>query len=192
MAAKKAPAKRASAKKAPAKSAAAKRAAQPAVKPAVKTAEPKRLEAGDKAPAFRLQDAGGAWVSGRDFLGKKRVVLYFYPRDDTPGCTKEACSFRDQLPKIKAKDAVVLGASPDGAAAHQKFIGKYGLNFPLLVDSGHEVAGAFGAWGEKVLYGKRSVGMIRKTFVIGKDGRIEYANHKVKAEGHAEALLEVL
>ena len=154
--------------------------------------EGKKLEAGAKAPAFRLQDAEGRWVSSKDFAGKARVVLYFYPKDDTPGCTKEACSFRDQLSKIKARDAVVLGVSPDGAAAHQKFIAKYGLNFPLLSDPEHKVAEAYGAWGEKVLYGKRSIGMIRKTFVIGKDGKIEYANHKVKADGHGEAILQVL
>ena len=154
--------------------------------------EGKRLEVGDKAPAFRLRNGKGEWVSNKDFLGKKRVVLYFYPRDDTPGCTKEACSFRDQLPRIKAKDAVVLGVSPDSVASHQKFSEKNGLNFPLLVDEGHKVAEAFGAWGEKALYGKRSLGLIRKTFVIGKDGRIEYANHKVKAEGHGEAILQAL
>lgn len=159
---------------------------------AAKTSEAKRLEAGDKAPAFRLKDAGGAWVSSADFAGKKRVVLYFYPKDDTPGCTKEACSFRDELPKIKAKSAVVLGVSPDGAESHQKFIAKYGLTFPLLSDPDHKAAEAFGAWGEKVLYGKRSIGMIRKTFVIGKDGKIEYANHKVKADGHGEAILKLL
>lgn len=150
------------------------------------------LMAEDKAPAFRLQDADGNWVSNKDFLGKKRVVLYFYPKDDTPGCTKEACSFRDQLPKIKAKGAVVLGVSPDGAASHQKFTAKYGLTFPLLSDPDHKAAEAFGAWGEKVLYGRRFLGMIRKTFVIGKDGKIEYANHKVKADGHGEAILKLL
>jgi peroxiredoxin Q/BCP len=150
------------------------------------------LEVGDKAPAFRLQDGTGEWVSSKDFVGKKRVVLYFYPRDDTPGCTKEACSFRDHQKQILAQDAVVFGVSPDGAASHEKFTAKYKLNFPLLVDTEHKVAEAFGAWGEKVLYGKHSIGMIRKTFVIGKDGKIEYANNKVKAEGHGEKILEVL
>jgi peroxiredoxin Q/BCP len=156
------------------------------------SSETKRLDVGDKAPAFRLKDAKGNWVSNKDFAGKKRVVLYFYPRDDTPGCTKEACSFRDTLPKIKAKDAVVLGVSPDGAEAHLKFIAKYKLNFPLLSDPEHKVATAYGAWGEKVLYGKRSIGMIRKTFVIGKDGKIEYANNKVKADGHGDVILSKL
>jgi peroxiredoxin Q/BCP len=152
----------------------------------------KLLEVGDKAPAFRLQTGEGEWVSSKNFAGKKRVVLYFYPRDDTPGCTKEACSFRDHQKDIRAEGAVVFGVSPDSAESHAKFTGKYKLNFPLLVDKDHKVAEAYGAWGEKVLYGRRSVGMIRKTFVIGKDGRIEYANHKVKAEGHGEQILNVL
>jgi peroxiredoxin Q/BCP len=150
------------------------------------------LEVGDKAPAFRLQTGTGEWVSSKDFAGNKRVVLYFYPKDDTPGCTKEACSFRDHRKQILAQDAVVFGVSPDSAASHEKFTAKYKLNFPLLVDPEHKAAEAFGAWGEKVLYGKRFIGMIRKTFVIGKDGKIEYANHKVKAEGHGEKILDVL
>ena len=150
------------------------------------------LDVGDKAPAFRLQTGTGEWVSSKDFAGKKRIVLYFYPRDDTPGCTKEACSFRDHRKQILAQDAVVFGVSPDSAASHEKFTAKFKLNFPLLADTEHKVAEAFGAWGEKVLYGKRSIGMIRKTFVIGMDGKIEYANHKVKAEGHGEKILEVL
>ena len=150
------------------------------------------LDVGDKAPAFRLQTGTGEWVSSKDFAGKKRIVLYFYPKDDTPGCTKEACSFRDHRKHILAQDAVVFGVSPDSAASHEKFTAKYKLNFPLLVDTERKVAEAFGAWGEKVLYGKRSIGMIRKTFVIGKDGKIEYANHKVKAEGHGEKILAVL
>jgi peroxiredoxin Q/BCP len=152
----------------------------------------KALEVGDKAPAFRLQTGAGEWVSSKDFAGKKRVVLYFYPKDDTPGCTKEACSFRDHQKQIKAQDAVVLGVSGDSAASHEKFASKYKLNFPLLVDADHKVAAAYGAWGEKVLYGRRFIGMIRKTFVIGTDGKIEYANHKVKAEGHGEKILAAL
>lgn len=150
------------------------------------------LQPGQSAPGFDLPDADMNTVSLQRFRNRRNVVLYFYPKDDTPGCTKEACSFRDELPKIKRKDAVVLGVSPDGAEAHRKFISKYVLNFPLLSDPEHKVAEAYGAWGEKVLYGKRSIGMIRKTFIIGKDGKIEYANHKVKAEGHGEAILKLL
>ncbi|MBN1543060.1 peroxiredoxin, partial [candidate division KSB1 bacterium] len=117
---------------------------------------------------------------------------YFYPKDDTPGCTKEACSFRDFRSEIEKHEAVIIGVSADGAESHQRFIKKYDLTFPLLSDSDHQVAEAYGAWGEKNMYGKKYFGMIRKTFIIDKNGKIVYANHKVKADGHGEEILQVL
>ena len=150
------------------------------------------LQVGDVAPDFSLPASTGETISLKDFLGKKRVVLYFYPRDNTPGCTKEACSFRDQLPNIEAKDTVVLGVSPDSLKSHENFIKKYNINFPLLSDQDHKVAEAYGAWGEKKSYGKTYFGMIRKTFVIGKDGKLEHVFHKVKADGHGEEILRLL
>ncbi|MBN1560172.1 thioredoxin-dependent thiol peroxidase [candidate division KSB1 bacterium] len=154
--------------------------------------EPIQLQPGDKAPDFSLPASTGETISLSDFLGKKRVVLYFYPKDNTSGCTKEACSFRDHLPAIKNKETVVLGVSPDGLTSHDKFSEKFQLNFPLLSDEDHAVAEAYGAWGEKKMYGKSYMGIIRKTFVIGVDGRIEHAFHKVNAEGHGEEILNLL
>ncbi len=150
------------------------------------------LKPGDKAPDFTLPASTGETISLSDFIGKKRVILYFYPRDNTPGCTKEACSFRDNLPALETKEAVVLGVSKDSLKSHEKFIQKYDLNFPLLSDEDHKVAEAYGAWGEKKNYGKTYMGMIRKTFVIGKDGVIEQAFHKVKADGHGTEILNLL
>jgi peroxiredoxin Q/BCP len=150
------------------------------------------LEPGDKAPDFSLPASTGETISLQDYLGKKRVVLYFYPKDNTPGCTKEACSFRDNLAAIQNKDAVVFGVSPDSLKSHDKFIGKFGLNFPLLSDQDHSVAEAYGAWGEKSMYGKSYMGIIRKTFVIGKDGKIEQAFHKVNAAEHGTEILTLL
>ncbi len=152
----------------------------------------KLLEKGDKAPDFSLPSSTGETISLQDYLGKKRVVLYFYPKDNTSGCTKEACSFRDNLPAIEDKDTVVLGVSPDSLKSHDKFIEKHELNFPLLADEDHKVAESFGAWGEKKMYGKTYFGIIRKTFVIGKDGKIEQAFHKVKAAEHGEEILNLL
>jgi len=152
----------------------------------------KPLDVGDKAPDFALLSTTGQTLRLADYLGKQRVVLYFYPRDNTPGCTKEACSFRDNLAAIQAKGAVVLGVSPDSQAAHQKFTDKFQLNFPLLVDADKQTAQAYGAYGEKTNYGKTTLGIIRKTFVIGLDGKIAYADHKVKTEAHAEAILQKL
>jgi peroxiredoxin Q/BCP len=150
------------------------------------------LEPGDMAPDFSLPASTGDTISLSDFIGKKRVVLYFYPKDNTSGCTKEACSFRDNLPAINNKDTVVLGVSPDSLKSHDKFIEKFELNFPLLSDEDHTVAEAYGAWGEKKMYGKTYMGLIRKTFVIGKDGRIELAFHKVKAAEHGAEILDLL
>jgi len=151
-----------------------------------------QLQVGDTAPDFSLPASTGETVSLQDYLGKKRVVLYFYPKDNTSGCTKEACSFRDNLPNIEAKNTVVLGVSPDSLKSHDKFIEKYDLNFPLLSDQEHKVAQAYGAWGEKKMYGKTYMGMIRKTFVIGQDGKLEHVFHKVKAAEHGEEILRLL
>ncbi len=151
-----------------------------------------QLKPGDPAPDFTLPSTTGETVSLSQFRSNKRVVLYFYPKDDTPGCTKEACSFRDRIIDLQAKDTVVFGVSADDIDSHQKFIKKYNLNFPLLSDPDHKVAEAYGAWGEKKMYGKSYMGMIRKTFVIGKDGRIEQAFHKVSPENHADEILNLL
>jgi len=152
---------------------------------------PITLEAGDEAPSFSLKDQDGKTHSLTDYAGKT-VVLYFYPKDDTPGCTKEACSFRDNFGAIEEAGAVVLGVSADDAGSHQKFREKYDLPFPLLVDEGAKVASAYGAWGEKVLYGKTVIGMTRSTFIIGPDGKLTKVWKQVKAEGHAEHVLRAL
>jgi peroxiredoxin Q/BCP len=147
---------------------------------------------GKKAPAFKLADASGKQVSLDDFAGKT-VVLYFYPKDDTPGCTKEACGFRDHWSEIKKLGAVVLGVSADGAESHQKFIAKYKLPFPLLSDPDRKTMEKYGAYGEKVMYGKKTKGVIRSTVVIGPDGVVQKHWKKVpKAETHPEAVLEFL
>lgn len=151
----------------------------------------KKLNTGDRAPDFTLPDQDGNPVSLGDFKGK-RVVLYFYPRDNTPGCTKEACSFRDSYSDFMAQNTVVLGVSADSAKSHQNFIQKFNLNFPLLSDTDHSVATAYGAWGEKKRSGKTVMGMIRKTFVIDPDGRIEHAFHKVKADGHGQEIYKLI
>ena len=150
------------------------------------------LKAGDKAPDFTLQSDKGEEVSLSQFHGDKDVVLYFYPKDNTSGCTKEACSFRDNLPQIETRDAVVLGVSPDSVKSHQGFIKKQNLNFTLLSDPDHSVAEAYGAWGEKSMYGKKYMGILRSTFIIGKDGKIKKVFAKVKPEGHALEVLESL
>lgn len=149
------------------------------------------LEPGDPAPPFRLADQDGNIHDLADYAGRI-VVLYFYPRDDTPGCTKEACSFRDQFAAIQDEGAVVLGVSTDSAESHRRFREKHGLPFPLLVDEGARVATAYGAWGEKTLYGKKTAGMTRSTFIIGPDGRIQKVWKRAKADGHGEAVLEAL
>lgn len=149
------------------------------------------LEAGDRAPAFSLKDQDGKVHDLKNYAGKT-VVLYFYPKDDTPGCTKEACSFRDNHEAIAEVGAVVLGVSADDAASHQAFREKFGLPFPLLVDEGAKVASSYGAWGEKVLYGKTVIGMIRSTFIIGPDGVLTKVWKQVQTEGHAEHVLKAL
>jgi thioredoxin-dependent peroxiredoxin len=148
-----------------------------------------RLEVGKKAPAFSLPDESGAKVALKDFLGQK-VVVYFYPADDTPGCTKEACQFNDNLRAFSRADVAVIGISPDGAEKHTKFISKYKLKFPLLSDPTHAVMDKYGAFGEKTLYGKKSLGVIRSTFLIDEQGKIAKAWYSVRADGHAAKVLE--
>ncbi len=150
-----------------------------------------RLEPGDKAPAFRLEDHQGKTVALKDFAGKP-VVVYFYPRDDTPGCTKEACQFNDNLRAFSRVGAAVVGISPDPPATHAAFRQKYMLTFPLLSDPGHEVMAAYGAWGEKTLYGKKTTGVIRSTFLIDAKGKVLRSWYSVKADGHAAKVLEAL
>jgi peroxiredoxin Q/BCP len=149
------------------------------------------LQVGAKAPPFSLEDQDGKTVKLAELKGKS-VVLYFYPKDNTSGCTAEACAFRDDYAKLKKAGAVLLGVSPDSGASHQKFIAKYSLPFPLLVDADHAVAEKYGAWGEKSLYGRKYFGIIRSTFLIGPDGKLKHVWPKVKVAGHNEAVLEAL
>ncbi len=146
------------------------------------------LKEGDQAPDIHLETDSGENFRLSDYRGK-RVVLYFYPKADTPGCTTESCEFRDSLPAIQKKGAVVIGISPDKIAAQAKFKEKYGLTFPLLADHEKKAAEAYGVWKEKTLYGRKSMGIERTTFVIGADGKIEKIYGKVKAQGHAAAVL---
>lgn len=140
------------------------------------------------APAFSLQDQDGNEVSLASLKGRW-TVIYFYPKDDTPGCTKEACSFRDNYAAIQATGAIVLGVSGDSAAAHRKFAGKWGLPFQLLADEGNAVAKAFGAWGTKSMYGKTYDGILRSTFVVDPDGKIAKVWPKVKPGTHGAEVL---
>lgn len=149
------------------------------------------LKEGMVAPDFTLQDDQGEQVTLSQFRGKK-VVLYFYPKDDTPGCTTEACSFRDGHSRILAKGAVVLGISPDSVQSHQGFKLKYALPFHLLSDPEHKVAEMYGVWGEKKMYGRTSMGILRTTFIIDEQGVISKVFEKVKPEGHAEEVLASL
>jgi thioredoxin-dependent peroxiredoxin len=146
-------------------------------------------EEGSKAPAFTLTADDGKRIKLSDFKGKY-VVLYFYPKDDTPGCTKEACAFRDAQADIESLDTVVLGVSPDTLESHVKFRDKFSLNFPLLADVDHAVADKYGAWREKNMYGKISMGVQRSTFLIGPDGRVIKVWKKVSVDGHDAAVLE--
>ncbi|HLX88144.1 MAG TPA: thioredoxin-dependent thiol peroxidase [Acidimicrobiales bacterium] len=149
------------------------------------------LAAGDRAPAFTLADDSGTKVSLSQFAGAP-VVVYFYPADDTPGCTKEACQFNDNLRAFDRAGVAVVGISPDDAESHAAFRRKYGLKFPLLSDPGHKVMERYGAWGEKTLYGKKTVGVIRSTFLVDGRGRIARAWHHVRADGHAAKVLEAV
>jgi peroxiredoxin Q/BCP len=145
----------------------------------------------DKAPAFSLQDETGKEISLRDLRGKV-VVLYFYPRADTPGCTVEACEFRDTYKQMQKAGAVLLGISPDTPSAQKKFQDKFKLPFSLLADADKKVANAFGVVQEKNMYGKKVMGVVRTTFVIGPDGKIQHIFPKVKPEGHAGEVLTYL
>jgi thioredoxin-dependent peroxiredoxin len=146
---------------------------------------------GDHAPDFELPADDGSTIRLADLRGR-RVVLYFYPKDDTPGCTTQACELRDRYPELDARGAVVLGVSPDPVADHVRFRDKYGLPFRLLADTDHAVAEAYGVWKEKSLYGRKIWGNERTTFIIGPDGRIEEVLEKVRAEGHVEEVLRRL
>lgn len=150
-----------------------------------------RLAVGDAAPDFTLPSDSGETVSLSALRGKP-VVLYFYPRDDTPGCTTEACEFRDAWDEVKNAGAVVLGVSPDDVPSHRRFKTKFRLPFPLLADPDHRVAERYGAWGEKSMYGRTFQGILRTTFVIGPTGRIHRIFERVKPKGHAAAVLDAL
>lgn len=151
----------------------------------------RHLKVGDKAPDFSLPDQNGRPVSLEDFKGKT-VVLYFYPKDDTPGCTKEACEFRDHLPRFQNSDAIVFGVSFDDGPSHQRFIEKYNLNFDLLSDTEKEVSEKYGVYVQKNMYGKTYMGIERSTFVINKEGYIAEIFRKVKVEGHSVEVLEAI
>ncbi len=150
------------------------------------------IEEGKSAPLFTLKNQNGDKVSLKELRGQ-RVVVYFYPKDDTPGCTKEACGFRDLWADVKSMNTVVLGVSPDGAESHQKFISKYNLPFTLLSDPDKKVMEKYGAWGEKVMYGRKTVGVIRSTTLLDEKGKVIKHWKKVpKAESHPQKVLEVL
>ncbi len=149
------------------------------------------LRVGDPAPPFTAPSDGGQDLSLEDFRGEK-IILYFYPKDNTPGCTKEACDFRDATDRLQSKGVTVLGVSPDGVASHQKFRKKYSLPFPLVVDQDHRIAEAYGVWQEKSLYGRKFMGIVRSTFVIDEKGKIAEIHRKVRVNGHVESLLEAL
>ena len=149
------------------------------------------IEEGKAAPTFTLPSDTGEDVSLVSLRGKP-VVLYFYPKDDTPGCTVQACGIRDSWGEFERRGAVVLGVSPDGVASHVKFRQKYGLPFPLLADTGHEVAEAYGVWVEKSMLGKKYMGIERSTFVIAPDGTVAKVMRKVKPDGHTDNVLAAL
>lgn len=149
------------------------------------------VDVGSEAPDFTLPSDQGEMIQLRKLRGKT-VVLYFYPKDDTPGCTREACSFRDAQAEMKKLGAVVLGISADDIASHQKFRTKYGLNFPLLADVDHRVAEAYGAWREKTRFGKKTMGIQRSTFLIDKDGIVRKVWKNVQVDGHDQQVLQAI
>ena len=150
-----------------------------------------KLKVGSAPPPFALPDQDGTTVKPSEYKGKW-LVLYFYPNDDTPGCTTEACDFTSGLKDFEKLDAAVVGCSPNSLESHKKFIAKYKLKVRLLSDPEHKAMAAYGAWGEKVLYGKKSVGMIRSTFVIDGEGVVRKVFPRVKVDGHAEKVLEAV
>ncbi len=149
------------------------------------------LKEGQKAPEFSLLNSQGETIALKDFAGKK-VIVYFYPKDDTPGCTKEACSFRDNHDAFLERGAVVLGISPDSSGSHRNFQDKFELPFHLLSDEDHSVAEAFGAWGEKQMYGKTYMGILRSTFLVDEEGFVTRVFPKVKPDAHAEEILALI
>jgi len=149
------------------------------------------LKTGDMAPAFTVETNGGGKISLADYRGKN-VILYFYPKDNTPGCTKEACAFRDHFAEFRKKGAVVLGVSPDAVKAHDKFVEKFKLPFTLLADVDKQIVTAYGVWGEKKFMGRKYLGVYRVTFLIGPDGRIKQIWPAVKPEEHAAEVLAAL
>jgi peroxiredoxin Q/BCP len=150
-----------------------------------------KLKEGDAAPAFTVAASGGGKISLSDFKGQN-VILYFYPRDDTPGCTKEACGLRDQFAALKKHNAVILGVSTDPVKSHEKFVKKFDLPFPLLADVDKKIVNDYGVWGEKTFMGKKFMGTNRVTFLIGPDGRIKKIWPAVKPEVHAGEILAIL
>ena len=149
------------------------------------------IEEGETAPDFTLPADDGQEVRLSALRGRP-VVLYFYPKDDTPGCTREACAFRDRRADLAARGATVLGISPDDVASHGRFRDKYSLNFPLLADAGHQVADRYGVWREKNMYGKKSMGIQRSTFLIDREGKVAKVWKKVSVDGHDEEVLRAL
>jgi peroxiredoxin Q/BCP len=149
------------------------------------------LEVGKKAPDFSLLNQDEKKIFLKDFIGQK-VVLYFYPKDDTSGCTKEACSFSDSLPKFSKIDAVILGVSPDSVKSHKKFSEKYKLKFDLLADEEKKVVEKYGVWKEKSMYGRKYMGVERTTFIIDEKGKIKKIFNKVKVDGHSKEVIETL
>jgi peroxiredoxin Q/BCP len=153
--------------------------------------EPPRPQVGEPAPAFELTADDGRRVTSEGLAGR-RYALYFYPKDDTPGCTKQACGLRDSWPQVQAAGLEIFGVSPDSVASHRRFRDKYGLPYPLLADEGHRTAEAYGVWVEKNFAGRRYMGTERTTFVIGPDGRVEAVLPRVKPDEHVELLLGAL
>lgn len=149
------------------------------------------LDAGQMAPDFTLPSDDGSEVSLSALRGKK-VILYFYPKDSTPGCTTQACDLRDAMAQLENKGAVVLGVSPDSIASHVKFKTKYDLNFPLLSDEDNAVAKTYGVWKKKIMFGNKYLGIERSTFIIDEEGRVQEAWRKVKPKGHADAVADIL
>jgi peroxiredoxin Q/BCP len=149
------------------------------------------IDEGKKAPAFALKDQHGTLHRLADYAGRP-VILYFYPKDDTPGCTKEACAFRDNLPKFKTKKAAVLGVSILDEASKARFADKYELTFPLLADADHKASEAYGTWQKKSRYGRTYMGIVRTTYLIGGDGKVVKRWDNVKVDGHADAVLEAV
>lgn len=147
---------------------------------------------GEKPPAFSLPSSDGKTINLADLLGKQAIVLYFYPKADTPGCTTQACGFRDSASEYKKAGAIILGVSPDPEDRVAKFAKKFNLNFPLLADADHAVSERYGVWQEKSMYGKTYMGIARTTFVIGKNGKISHVFEKVKPAGHEAEVLEQL